>query len=257
MMARTLHHAPMEYFQLEKLSTTKGPCDDADVGRPHRAFRTLVDTLLGKLSVGSWWYPTGGWTLVNPRTTTEISFVWTGHGCLTDMDGTAHNFGPGDVVILPKGWCGRCDIWDDVQKVCFTHEHAIVEVEKEGEVIGEDSPCIRARVTPYEQLMVSQYVNPMVGGPGAASRLLYAAGPTTVGSVMCAAGSSSKTCYDIECFHLIEGIVFLTSDKDNGTPQRCVAGDTVVLPPGWSGHHDVVEKATMLWISVEKDESSY
>ena len=239
-----LHHASLEYFRLDRL-TPEGPHANADVGEPHHASRQLVDLENTKLAAGSWWCSAGGWPSTNQQTSTEVFFVLAGRGCLTDMDGLTHEFGPGDTVTLPKGWCGRWDVWEDMQKVWFVHEHAKVE---------ETAYPIRAGVTPYEKMVAPQYLNPLAGGPGAASRLLYAAGPTTVGSVMCAPGSSSKACYDAECFHLIEGILFLTTPE--GTSQRCVAGDTVVLPPGWSGHHDVVEKTTMLWISVENEESS-
>eukprot|EP00977_Amphora_coffeiformis_P025836 scaffold22432_cov168-Amphora_coffeaeformis.AAC.16 len=253
-LTRTLRHASMEYFRFDKL-TPEGPRDNVDIGTPHQASRSLVNHHMNninsqqqKLAAGSWWCSAGGWP-EHSRRSTEIFFVWTGRGCLTDKDGAAHDFGPGDTVIVPKGWCGRWDMWEDVQKIWFVHEHAKVE-----EQATADFPCIRAHVTPYEKLMAPQYLHPLAGGPGAASRLLYAAGPTTVGSVMCAPGSSSKTCHDAECFHLLEGILFLTDDDNNGTSQRCVAGDTVFLPPGWSGHHDVVEKTTMLWISMEKEE---
>lgn len=238
----TLHHASLEYFRLEELTEDAGPRANADVGEPHQAARELVHLSNTRLSAGSWWCSTGGWPSTDHRTSTEVFFVLAGRGSLTDMDGITHEFGPGDTVTLPKGWCGRWDIREDMQKVWFVHEHAKVE---------EVEYPIRARVTPYETMMAPQYLNPLAGGPGAASRLLYAAGPTTVGSVMCAPGSSSKACPDAECFHLIEGILFLTTP--DGISQRCVAGDTVVLPRGWSGHHDVVEKTTMLWISVENE----
>ena len=113
---------------------------------------------------------------------------------------------------------------------------------------------IRAGVTRYEKFMSPQYLSPLEGGPGASSRLIYSAGPTTIGTVMLAPGSSIKTCHDAECFHLVEGILFLT--PTDGKPQRCVAGDTVVLPRGWTGHHDVVERTTMLWVSVEDEQDS-
>ena len=123
---------------------------------------------------------------------------------------------------------------------------------------------IRAICTPFEKLMAPQYLSPMAGSSGAASRILYHAGPTTVGCVVCAPGSSTKICHDAECFHILEGVLFLTSDNDdnnNGetvpsSSQRCVAGDTVILPPRWSGHHDVVEKTTMLWINMEEEDDS-
>lgn len=59
-----------------------------------------------------------------------------------------------------------------------------------------------------------------------------------------------------ECFHVLEGVFFLTpknssSDGGGGTAQRCVAGDTVILPKGWSGRWDVVETVRKVWAVVE------
>jgi uncharacterized cupin superfamily protein len=38
--------------------------------------------------------------------------------CVSDPDGTRYPFGPGDVVVLPKGWYGRWDISQKIHKVC-------------------------------------------------------------------------------------------------------------------------------------------
>ena len=46
-----------------------------------------------------------------------------GHGILTDADGARGCFGPGDVVVLPKGWHGRWDVLVAIHKVWFVHEH--------------------------------------------------------------------------------------------------------------------------------------
>ena len=95
-------HAPLSYFDVSLL-TSKGPRKGADIGEPHDATRKFAD-LGTTLRSGSWWCAAGGWPSMTPRATTEIFFVLTGHGCLTDADGQRHFFGPGDTVILPKGW---------------------------------------------------------------------------------------------------------------------------------------------------------
>jgi uncharacterized cupin superfamily protein len=236
----TLHHAKLAFFHPDKL-TPKGPRTNADVGDPEEAERIFLE--LGKFTVGSWTCSPGGWRQFKQKKTTEVFFVLSGKGCVTDLDGIPHEFGPGDVVVLPKGWSGRFDVLEDLHKIYFDHAHVNIE---------EAILPVRAVIRPYEKMVEPQYLHPGEGGPGASSRLLYSAGPTTVASVMCAPGSSMKVCYETECFHLVEGVLFLTTP--DGTIQRFVAGDTVVLPPGWSGHHDVVEKTTMLWISVEEEE---
>ncbi|CAB9518156.1 Enzyme of the cupin superfamily [Seminavis robusta] len=125
-------HAPISYFAIENL-TPKGPRAGADVGAPHDSSRPFaqVDTsslTSTSLSSGSWWCAAGGWPSPNLRPTTEVFMVFSGRGCVTDLDGTArHYFGPGDTVILPKGWSGRWDIHEDIHKVWFVHDHPDVD----------------------------------------------------------------------------------------------------------------------------------
>ena len=57
---------------------------------------------------------------------------------------------------------------------------------------------------------------------------------------MCEPGTFEVMYGQRQWFHLIEGIVVVT-DSSDGTSKRCVAGDTVMLPAGWSGFVDVIE----------------
>ena len=45
------------------------------------------------------------------------------------------------------------------------------------------------------------------------------------------------------------GGVFYLTNLD-GSARRCEAGDTVVLPKGWSGRWDIVEPMTTVWVEV-------
>ncbi|KAJ8599619.1 hypothetical protein CTAYLR_004693 [Chrysophaeum taylorii] len=222
-------HAPQSYFAIDKLRA-KGPRKNADVGQPHDATRPLAT--VGPTSAGSWWCASGGWPSPSPRATTEVFFVFEGHGCLTDLDGTPHYFGPGDTVVLPKGWSGRWDVARPIHKVWFVHDHPNVE---------ESSYPIRAVITHYSDLAR------LHGSPTA--RSIYNVGPTEVGCLMLAPGSfpvvdQAKT----EGFHVLEGLFFLT-DAD-GNARRCVPGDTVVCPKGWSGTWDVFDDVRSLWVVV-------
>lgn len=236
----TLHHAPLSYFSIDLLEA-KGPRANADRGTPHDATRKLV--VLGKLASGSWWCAAGGWPSPKQRSTTEIFFVLAGRGRLTDADGTTHEFGPGDTVTLPKGWSGRWDVLQDIHKVWFVHDHTKIE---------HVAYPIRAVITPFDKLMAPQYLGAAGASGASSSRLIYNVGPTTVGAVTCESGSTAMNCHGAECFHVAQGILYLTN-HETGSVQRCVAGDTVVLPPGWSGYRDVVEKTTMLWVSVDRE----
>lgn len=237
-------HAPLSYFSVDQLKP-KGPRKNSDWGQPHDASRPMAT--VGSVSTGSWWCAEGGWPSPALRATTEIFYVFSGRGCVTDLDDTAHYFGPGDTVILPKGWSGRWDIMEPIHKVWVVHDHPNIE---------ETSDPIRAVITPYCALAPPHLLHPqgvrddaVHGSPTTASRTIYDVGPTKVGCWTCSAGSFPVVNRETtECFHVLEGVFFLTNA--DGTAQRCVAGDTVVLPKGWSGHWDVIEPLRKVWVVV-------
>lgn len=243
---KSLKHASLDYFAIPNL-TPKGPRTNADVGQPHDATLKLGDD--GDIRCGSWWCAAGGWPSLKQRVTTEIFFVWQGQGCLTDLDGQRHYFGPGDTVILPKGWSGRWDILEDVHKVWFVHDHPNIEVNPGGGVI-------RVQIANYHTF-APQYMEALGvrgdaihGAPSATCQTLFDVGPTAVGVWTCTAGSFPvKERTTTECMHVLEGVFFLTNAHDN-TAQRCVAGDTVILPKGWSGYWDIIEPMKKLWCVV-------
>ena len=232
-------YASIDFFSVDKL-TPKGPRANADVGEPHDSSRPLVK--VGPTSAGSWWCEEGGWPSPAKRATTEVFYVLSGRGYVSDEDGQRHHFGPGDTVVLPKGWSGRWDILEAIHKVWFVHDHPRVE---------ETSSPIRAVITPYSNLVIAPGGSSSGVAPSTASRTIYDVGPTEVGCLTCTPGSFpvfdlSKT----EGFHVLEGVFFLTSA--DGTARRCVAGDTVVLPKGWTGHWDVVETVRSLRVVAEE-----
>lgn len=236
-VSTTFTHAPISYFTYDKL-TPKGPRANADVGQPHDATRPLVTE--GSISAGTWWCAAGGWPSPAQRPTTEIFLVFSGQGSVTDLDGTNHPFGPGDTVVLPKGWSGRWDIAQDIHKVWFVHDHPNIE---------ETSTPIRALIAPYGDL-VPEYQNPLNAlARTEPTRSIYNVGPTAVSSSTLTAGSYTVNNPTTECFHVVEGVFFLTNAVD-GSAQRCVAGDTVVLPKGWSGQYDVIETVRKLSVVV-------
>jgi len=158
---------------------------------------------------------------------------------VTDLDEQQHFFGPGDTVILPKGWSGRWDVFEQIHKVWFVHDHPNIE---------ETNP-IRATITPYSDLIPRHLLEDSEDSK-VASQAIYNVGPTEVGCLMCQPNSFpivdlSKT----ECFHVLEGVFFITDA--NGNSRRCVVGDTVVLPKGWSGTWDVIEASRKLRVAVE------
>ena len=86
------------------------------------------------------------------------------------------------------------------------------------------------------------------GAPATASDTYFANQYMSVGTETCTPGSfpvSERT--STEAFHVLEGVFFVTNT--DGSARRCVAGDTVVLPKGWSGQWDVIETVKKVWVN--------
>ena len=163
---------------------------------------------------------------------------------MTDLDGTRHFFGPGDLVILPKGWSGRWDVLQDIHKVWIVTEHADVQ--------GSTSAIVKQynSFSPHELLSDGVRANASHGSPATASDTYFDNGFMTVGSWTCSPGSfpsSQRT--TTEAFHVLEGVCFLTNV--DGSAQRCVPGDTIMLPKGSSVHWDVIEPVKKIWVVVK------
>uniref|UniRef100_A0A7S2HDH5 (S)-ureidoglycine aminohydrolase cupin domain-containing protein n=1 Tax=Helicotheca tamesis TaxID=374047 RepID=A0A7S2HDH5_9STRA len=233
------------YFGLDNLRS-KGPRPTADWGTPADATRKLADD--GTLRTGSWWCSEGGWPSSNPKGATEIFYVVSGNGCLSDKDGMKHYFGPGDTVIIPKGHEGRWDVFSDIHKIWAVNAHERIE---------DPSPVIRVQVDGYHTF-APQYLTKNTGYDplysssyeGISFNTFYDVGPTKTGVWTCGAGSFPVTNGKKSFFHLLEGVLFVT-DGASGLSRRCEAGDTMMLPEGWCGHIDVIEPSKKLWTTAE------
>ena len=111
------------------------------------------------------------------------------------------------------------------------------------------NPVIRVQVDGYhtfapQNLVKNTGYDPLYGSTHAsiAYNTFYDVGPTQVGVWTCGSASFPVSIGQKTFFHLLEGVVIIT-DNTTGHGRRCVAGDTVVLPEGWSGHLDVSEPA--------------
>ena len=229
-------HAPFDYFHFDNLSS-KGPRPTCDWGTPQDWSRKLADD--GVFRAGTWYCTEGGWESLNGKAVTEVFYMVEGHGCLGDADGVKHYFGPGDMVIIPKGHTGRWDVNTPIHKVWAVNAHPNVE---------ETGPVIPVQVDHYkdfspECLTDTSANDPLYGNTGSvssASNSFYDVGPTKVGVWTCEPGTFEVACGVRQWFHMVEGTMFIT-DSSDGTSKRCIAGDTVMLPAGWSGYVDVVE----------------
>lgn len=98
------------------------PLDDwglrlgADSGEPRMSGRILYSTADDSVEVGIWACTTGGWSIAE-RPDTETVRILAGLARLTNAGGTSVDLGPGDVLVLPKGWSGRWDILEPVRKL--------------------------------------------------------------------------------------------------------------------------------------------
>jgi uncharacterized cupin superfamily protein len=85
----------------------------ADVGTPMTSGRIIHQE--AGAETGIWRCTPGGWTISN-RPDTESVLILEGRARLTDSDGRAVELGPGDALVLPRGWSGRWDILETVVK---------------------------------------------------------------------------------------------------------------------------------------------
>jgi uncharacterized cupin superfamily protein len=243
-----LVHAPLSFFAMNQL-TAKGSRRSqggkVDVGDPHDSTRSLSEASWNGASVGSWACSPGGWDSPNLRPTTETFLVLSGQGKVTDTDGMAHPFGPGDVVVLPKKWSGRWDITQYVHKLWVVHEHR--------DVAGATSGVIRAVVAPVPASSLPVVQGPLhqvpANPPSNVAQTIYDVGPTRAGFLSCSPGGFTVAPRPAaECLFVVNGVFFLTNK--NGSSHRCTAGDTIVLPQGWAGGLDIVEPTKKVWVEV-------
>ena len=244
-------HAPLSYFAPELLTpkgTRRAGGSLVDVGEPEDFSRPLWKSGDGA-SVGSWACTQGGWDSPKLRATTEVFLVLDGEGSVTDTDGVTHPFGAGSVVVLPKHWSGRWDITAPlIHKVWLVHDHPDVPGAADGIVRAVVAPVQWFRDVAPESTRVAE--GALHAAPAHAAHTLYDVGLTRVGFVVCAPGSFEVAPRPAaEAFFVVEGVFFLTNP--DGSSRRCVGGDTVVLPKGWTGHWDVLEPVWKVWVEAE------
>lgn len=205
--SRWVSHAPGSFFAQDKL-VRKGVRANSDVGNPVDASRGLVK--VGDVAAGAWSCTEGGWLSPSPRTSTETFLMLEGEGSVDDPDGTRHRFGPGDLVVLPFGWKGRWDVTKDLRKIWVIHSHA------------ENGASTGAVVTSNLD-----------------KGKLYDNGETAVEIYTLPLGATEISASPTQVLYCLEGAGFITNT--DGSAVRVIAGDTLVLPEGWSGRIDVVE----------------
>jgi len=102
--------------------TDTGLRPGADSGTPTTGFAELFAAQ--GVEAGVWSCTPGGWAIEN-RPDTEVVTILSGKARITNADGTRREVGEGDVFVLPRGWSGRWDIKETVEKlyVVVTSDH--------------------------------------------------------------------------------------------------------------------------------------
>ncbi len=98
---------------LSQMVADKTPAT-VDSGDPHMAYAELASD--SQLESGVWSATVGGWT-IDSYSVAEVMLILSGRLRITDDEGIATELGKGDVFYLPKGWRGRWDVLEDMQKM--------------------------------------------------------------------------------------------------------------------------------------------
>jgi len=82
---------------------------------------TFYQSVDGNLTIGVWEATPGVLNVPDPYEVDELMYVLEGKIVLTDSDGNASTHGPGDGVVLPKGWTGTFAVPEGVRKIYVTY----------------------------------------------------------------------------------------------------------------------------------------
>jgi uncharacterized cupin superfamily protein len=104
--------------------TRQNPAPVYDRPRPDRLVRgnpqrTTLEHFLsphGDLSAGIWACEPGAWNIAFAAGKDEFFCVIEGHLRITDSDGEAAEFGPGDACVIPGGFAGTFEVLEAVRK---------------------------------------------------------------------------------------------------------------------------------------------
>jgi uncharacterized cupin superfamily protein len=102
--------------QLRAQLSPDEPIRNADSGSPETFYAGLVDT--DQFQTGIWTCTAGGWP-VDSAPVDEVMVMLKGKLRITDSEGKATELSVGDIFYIPKGWVGRWDVLEDMEKIYF------------------------------------------------------------------------------------------------------------------------------------------
>jgi uncharacterized cupin superfamily protein len=94
--------------------TPDTPPKNIDSGDPQTTFNELFAN--EKMESGVWGCSIGGWT-IKSMSVDEVMLMLSGRVRITGADGSVTELSEGDMFYLPKGWSGRWDTLEDMQKL--------------------------------------------------------------------------------------------------------------------------------------------
>ena len=80
-------------------------------GNPELSYNELAEK--PELYAGVWASTVGSWE-IESWSVHEVMVIQSGRVRLTTKDGTVSEFGPGDMVVVPKGWSG---VWETLERL--------------------------------------------------------------------------------------------------------------------------------------------
>ncbi|MEM7118218.1 MAG: cupin domain-containing protein [Chloroflexota bacterium] len=106
-----------KFSTLEKLLSTMVPDEppkNIQSGNPQTMYSELASS--DQLETGTWSCSVGSWDIPS-FSVSEVMLILNGRIRLTDTAGTSTELGKGDLFFLPKGWSGRWETLEDMQKL--------------------------------------------------------------------------------------------------------------------------------------------
>jgi uncharacterized cupin superfamily protein len=85
-------------------------------GNPNRTTWEHFATSNGDLSAGVWACEPGAWNIAFAPGKDEFFCIIEGRIRITDSDGQATEFGPGDAAVIPSGFTGTFEVLESVRK---------------------------------------------------------------------------------------------------------------------------------------------
>lgn len=85
-------------------------------GNPQRVTQPFYTDALGEFDCGEWSCEPGAWRIEFGPHRQEYFFVLEGRIRISDTDGVAAEFGPGQACVIPAGFAGTFEVLEPVRK---------------------------------------------------------------------------------------------------------------------------------------------